>query len=239
MNERLEILVDNASLLSKTDQKAFAMVRRMGFGASDASILLGVNPFPNGTIKLLIEQKRSETLTADEVAIGQMVNVRKGSDLEPLILQKFIDITGLEVMKPEAMYRIKEFPFLTINFDGITTIDGQLIPVECKFVSMYGNKYWEMNKACTNWQENSERPYMLGGADTIFKDLHMAYGPPDYYITQMQQQLLALKAPYGFFSVIFDKGWEHAIFKIYNSELAKNQLITEGYKCWNEIQRLR
>ena len=91
----LKVLIDNASDLAKHDPEYFAMIRRVGFGASDSSILLGVNPFPNGTIEKLIEQKKSKHLTPDELAIGQMVNVRKGVDLEPLILQKFREKYGI------------------------------------------------------------------------------------------------------------------------------------------------
>ena len=80
---------------------------------------------------------------------------------------------------------------------------------------------------------------MYNDTDDPWEFLHNAYGPPAYYIAQIQQQMLALNAPYGFFSVIFDKGWEHQIFKVYSNHRAKQRLIIEGYSCWNEIQRLR
>ena len=236
--EGLEIVVENASYLAEHDNAAFALARKMGLGASDASVFLGLMSKWKTRQDLIAEKLRMQP-TQEELEINQKEAVRKGKDLEPLILQKFVDVTGLEVIKPEAMYRIIDHPFLTVNFDGITEIDGQKIPVECKFVSMYGNKYWNLQQACTNWQEDTNQPWMMGASEGIFEDMHTAYGPPAYYIAQIQQQMLALNAPYGFFSVIFDKGWEHAIFKVYSNQQAKNRLILEGYSCWNEIQRLR
>lgn len=233
----LEIVIPNASHLAATDNVAFNAARKNGLGASDASAFLGLMSKWK-TRQDLIQEKLRTTPSQEDLEISEKEAVRKGVDLEPLVLQKFVDKTGLTVIKPEPMYRIEAHPYLTVNFDGITEINEQLIPVECKFVSMYGNKYWNMSAACTAFMEDSERPWLLDKTD-IYESMHITYGPPAYYIAQIQQQMLALNAPYGFFSVIFDKGWEHQIFKVYSNEVAKRELILQGYSCWNEIQSLR
>ena len=121
------------------------MLRRNSIGASDSSIILGVNTFTD-TAKL-IEQKCTEGITEEELAIGEKENVRKGADLEPLILQKFEEWSGMETYKPDAMYQLKLFPQLTVNFDGVICLDNTYIPAEAKFVSTYANKYWDRSKA--------------------------------------------------------------------------------------------
>jgi len=240
MNERLKTLVDNASLLSKTDQKAFAMVRRMGFGASDASILLGVNPFPNGTIKLLIEQKRSDTLTADEVAIGQMVNVRKGSDLEPLILQKFQEkymVADNKLKKPEAMYGIKGTQ-LTVNFDGVLSLGILDIPVEIKYVSTYGEKYYEFSKCMgpvLDYNYDGEVPLVEVVPEYVAMKAKQA-GIPVYYYTQLQQQMMALNAPFGYLCVLLDKTWEIKVFKVSADKNIWDELATRSNDLWKQVE---
>ena len=59
----LEEVVPNASELAETDQHAFAMLRRVGLGASDSSIILGVNLYTK--LDELIQQKRSTEVTED------------------------------------------------------------------------------------------------------------------------------------------------------------------------------
>lgn len=233
--KHLEVVCDNAATLSPEE---FTLIRKNGLGASDASIYLGLmNKWR--TRNDLISEKLRLTATEDEIAIGQKEAVRKGTDLEPLILQKFIDATGLECSKPQAMYRLKNYPYLTVNFDGITEIGDQLIPVECKFVSKYGGKYWNREQRIDPTQPLQDTGKFYMDSSDMWENLHMSYGPPAYYIAQIQQQMLALDAPYGFFSVMFDDGWCHEIYKVQRHSKAQQELIVEAYKVWNEIQALR
>ena len=188
----LEIVHPNMSLLNITDQAAFAMVRRSGLGASDSSVILGVNQWT--TLQDLIEEKKSIGLTDHEIEVGNKENVRKGRDLEPIILENFEKNLALTVVKPDPMYRIKEHPQLTINFDGVTVLGEQLIPVEAKFVSAFASKYWDRTKQIHNWYEGN--PLICGGAtiqEHILEEAKL-YGIPGYYYTQVQQQMLGLNA---------------------------------------------
>lgn len=224
------------SELSRTDQTMFAMVRRGGLGASDASVCLGINIWT--TIDDLIEEKRSVGLTAKEIEVGNKENVRKGRDLEPIILQKFQETMGLTVEKPMPMYRLKEHPQLTINFDGVAILGEQPIPVEAKLVSAYATKYWDKTKRILNWYDGT--PMLTGGA-TIqehIKEEAALYGIPDYYYTQIQQQILGLDAPYGYLTVIFDKGWESCTFKIFKDAYMHECLIKESAILWHKIKAL-
>ena len=114
-NTNLEIAVADIDQFSNDD---YIILRRQGFGASDSSILLGVNPYK--TLPELIKEKASNVITAEERAIGEKAAVRKGRDLEPLIIVKFQEAFKKECIKPKDMYRIKNTNCLTVNFDGVT-----------------------------------------------------------------------------------------------------------------------
>lgn len=235
----LHEITPNASYLAKHDPEAFAMIRRAGFGASDSSILLGVNPFPDNTIPKLIKQKQSPTITPEELAIGNLVNVRKGVDLEPLIIKKFqekYDISEEKLYKPTAMYRIGDTP-LTVNFDGVMHIKPFKIPVEVKFVSIWGAKYWDIPKAI------GDKLIMDGDIAELGVEVNSHYlterakeaGLPIYYYTQIQQQMLALDAPFGYIAGLFDKEWEIKVFKVMADEQVHKKLIEEAEKLWNQV----
>jgi predicted phage-related endonuclease len=240
MNDKLILLVENAAEMSRSDQDSFRMIRRQGFGASDSSILLGVNPFPNGTIEKLLEQKRSVVATADEMAIGQMVNVRKGSDLEPIIMRKFEQVCGLEegrVEKPEGMYGIIG-THLTVNFDGVLSLPPYTVPVECKYVSAYGGKHYNLAKAQGHTLASSIYDLMPLGSEV--NNIYLTRradeaGIPIYYYTQVQQQLLALDAPFGFLAALFDKDWELKVFTIMADPLVQNALVHKDAYYWERI----
>lgn len=242
MNETLQVLVENAAELSRNDQDAFRKIRRMGFGASDSSILLGVNPFPNGTIAELLEQKRSPVATQAEIDIGNMVNVRKGSDLEPIIMRKFEQQFKLEeglVEKPEAMYGIIG-THLTVNFDGVLPIPPYQVPVECKFVSAYGGKHYNQGKAALPGLPLTAYTYDLMQLGSEVNSIYLTRraeeaGIPIYYYTQIQQQLLALKAPFGFLAALFDKDWELRVFTVMADENVHRALIEADEKYWQQI----
>ena len=80
----IKVILENIGALPN---EMYALVRRNGFGASDSSVLLGVNPYKN--INELIKEKATMTISEEEKEIGTKVAVRKGNDLEPLIITKY------------------------------------------------------------------------------------------------------------------------------------------------------
>ena len=234
----LKVIAENAAMLSQTDQEQFALLRRAGFGASDSSIILGVNPFPDGTIAKLLEQKRSPVVTQSELDIGQLVNVRKGADLEPIILRKFrekFNVTEDYIEKPSAMYRIEDTP-LTVNFDGIYIVPPYTVPVECKFISTYGAKYYNMGKAISNLNALYDLKELGTEVNSIYLTRRAEEaGIPIYYYTQIQQQLLALNAPYGYLAALFDKDWELRTFAVMSDERVQNKLMEVAKLLWGQL----
>lgn len=236
----LEIAVRNIDQVSKEE---FTQLRRQGFGGSDSSVLVGVNPFSN--ISELIQSKLRTELSAEEKAIGQLASVRKGNDLEPLIVTKTSEILKTTVFKPPHMYRFKDFPYLTMNFDGVTDIDGkQYVPVEIKVCTYKGEKHYNKFKAI--FDESKPEGQQAAPEQTDISNNNMSieeraahYGIPAYYFTQVQQEMMALDAPFGFLAVLFESDWYVRIFKIYKDPKTQNAIIVQGYKTWQKIEQIK
>lgn len=232
----LDTLIENVSDLSEDE---YALARRKGLGASDSSILLGVNPYKKQSD--LIIEKRSKVITDEERAIKMKDAVRKGFDLEPLILQKYVKLTGNpEPIKPTAMYQIKQTPCLTINFDGVGQVDESIVPVEAKFVTTYGDKYYNRNNAFKReFGECSLVRSCRAYTDAVdrIKAKAEACGIPPYYYTQVQQQVYGLGSPFGLLTALHDKGWETCVYFVPRDEECIRNIIISGTKTWMKIDR--
>lgn len=236
----LEVAVENIDNVSKEE---FTQLRRQGFGGSDSSILVGVNPF--STISDLIQSKIRTELSEEEKAIGQLASVRKGNDLEPLVITKASEILKTTVFKPPHMYRFKDFPYLTMNFDGVTDLDNkQYIPVEIKVCTYRGEKHYNKFKAFYDeslpegQQLKMEQPD-ISEANMSIEERAAHYGIPPYYFTQVQQEMLALDAPFGYLAALFESDWYVRIFKIYKDPKTQNAIIVQGYKIWQKVEAIK
>lgn len=221
---------------AKNDKELFIKLRRNGFGASDSSIILGVNPYED--LPNLLAKKMSNVVTTEELAVGDKENVRKGADLEPLILSKAEEFFNMEIYKPQAQYRLRACPQLTTNFDGIMNVCGMLIPVEAKYVSPFANKYWNRQAAI---DKPSDRGYITPSIQILDMKQYILKcaekcGIPPYYYTQVQQQMLALNAPFGYLAALFDKGWQLLIFKIYKDQNICDSLECKSAEAWKVIK---
>lgn len=239
MNDILKHLEDNLIVVadvSKLTEEEYGLIRKGSLGASDASIVLGVNLYK--TKEQLVVEKQSKFITDEEKEIGKKPAVKKGRDLEPITLGKFTQATGLELIKPSFMYKHKEYPYLTTNFDGVA-IEQTIIPVEAKIVTKYGEKYYKkympLDKTLTITHQHSH---------TLIE--HIKYwadkcGIPAYYYTQVQQQILFLdtaeyKTPYGYLCCIFDDSWDFCYFYVPRDDYTISHIISEGAKLWERIE---
>lgn len=238
--ENLPIEIDQADMQSITNDQ-YIMFRREGFGTSDSSILLGVNPYKN--IAQLLREKTSDTISEEEREIGKKTAVRKGKDLEPLIIAKWSVAANKTIIKPTPQYRLKAMPYLKFNFDGVSFVEGRYIPDEIKVVTNSGERNYDISKA--TYMEDF-------GFFPIKEDVTMYpwsiekkaehYGIPPYYYTQLQQQILGLDAPYGYLAVIFDRTWKVYAFFVHRDNSVINMILTEAPKAWvkrNQILRMK
>lgn len=237
-NLPIKIYVNDIDKVLEEDHEQFAILRRNGLGGSDSSVVLGVNPYTARSE--LIKQKASNILTEEEKAVGEKTAVRKGNDLEPLIITKTTKFLGTEVFKPKDMYRFKEYPWLTMNFDGVSKNEEGYYPVEIKVVTIYGQKHYDFNKAYfieTEGIQSIPPNYAASEINTI-ETKAMQYGIPPYYYTQLQQEMMALDADYGLLSVLRDSDWRIFTFYIHKDPFVQSRIITEGFKVWQEVMQL-
>lgn len=233
----LEIIHPEAYRLAQEDKEKFILLRKVAVGASDTSALLDVNPYK--TYEELLEDKKRTCVTVEELRVGQLEAVRKGSDLEPLILKKFEAWSKLKVTKPSAMYRSKKYPDLLVDFDGLMQIGESYIPVEAKFCSRYATKYWNKDKACAT-PVSGTRSYTKHTDPKLQINLQAEYyGIPAYYYTQIQQQMLLTGTEFGYFAVLLDQGWEFRAYKIFKDELIQQAIIEKSKELMEKVRRTR
>ena len=218
----LEKIVEDVRTLSNEE---FAMARRNGIGASDSSAILRAYPGKFGMSEQeLLNQKCSTVYTEAEKEISDKPNVRKGSDLEPMILDKAEKKLNRKVKKDFSMYRIKKVPYLTVSFDGLTEDNT---PVEAKYCSPYGDKYYDWGKA------GEELP-KFGSTDVI--ECAEFYGIPPYYYVQVQHQMIAAESNEAYLAVLRDKDWTLYLFKIPANKDIQEKIKIEGYKFWQKVE---
>jgi putative phage-type endonuclease len=228
----IEIDVKDIYLLPN-DQ--YALLRKQGIGASDASIVLGVNPYK--TVEELIQEKVRQEITEEERAVGQKDAVRKGRDLEPLIIKKFQDYFGIKMMKPPSQYVFKKYPWLKINFDGVTFTPEQYIPVEIKVATYKGVRHYNTMYAIFNEFKDQHSPKPPPPEDLNYAQRAEYYGMPEYYYPQVQQQMLGVNAPYGYLAVLFEQDWSLHVFQCWADKQIQNDIIIKSQKVWEEVER--
>lgn len=236
--EGLPLVVDIAAI-DQYPNEVYALLRKQGLGTSDSSAVLGVNPYTSRNE--LIAEKSRNYLTEEEKGIGDLSAVKKGRDLEPLIIEKATRILQREVIKPVDMYRHTEYPWIKFNYDGVLDDPEQYIPVEIKVVTFRGEKHYNRNLALFDERIGAwnGQPEDFSQHNNSIETKAAQYGIPPYYYTQLQQQIMGLNAPYGYLAVLFDNSWDVVVFFVWKDEKVHNALITEGFKVWNAIEERR
>lgn len=234
-NTPLAVYHTDMELLSKEE---FALIRRNGFGGSDAGVLLGVNPYTS--LQELVVQKASTTLSEKELETGNQVAVLKGNDLEPLIIDKFEQIMGMKTIKPTDMYVFKDWEFLKMNFDGVTGHPGQYLPVEIKVVTKRGEKHYDPFKAFYTEREGfGMLPANYTEANNSIETKAVQYGIPAYYYTQLQDEMMALNAPFGYLCALWESTWTVRIYLIHKDITTWNAIKIQGFKAWEQVEILK
>lgn len=233
----LDVAVDNIQSMSHED---YALKRKNFFGASDSSILCGVNLYK--TLDELLKEKNNKFITKEEKEVGEKAIVRKGYDLEPIILNKAEECLKTceeytELYKPEHMYKFRNIDGLSVNYDGVLVKPNNvLIPVEAKLVSKYGEKYYNKDRTI---EENAtladimESPEM----EAHIKKRALRIGIPAYYYTQVQQEMMGLDAPYGYLAALFDETWTFKLYYVPKDSFVQDHIAKQCAANIGKIKR--
>lgn len=112
--------------------------RRQGIGGSDASTILGVNPY--NSILRLWEDKTGR------YPVEEMENeyTHFGHVMEPVIRREFERRTGYRVRRSNFILQSTEHPFMLADLDGTTRDkEGNICVFEAKTASEYKRPVWE------------------------------------------------------------------------------------------------
>ena len=123
---------------AKMTREEWLQLRRKGIGGSDASVIMGKNPYRS--ILQLWEEKTGKLRVTDE---GNEYTYW-GNVMEPIIRKEFMNRTGLKVRQKHAMIFHKDYPYLFADVDGIVTDErGEKCIFEAKTASQYKAEQWE------------------------------------------------------------------------------------------------
>jgi len=109
---------------NNAERSAWLEERATGIGGSDAAAVCGMSPWATP-----LDVYMSKVGYLDGLGRGhddQTSDMRRGTLLEPVVLQMYTDETGVVVRKPETPYVSAEYPFVRANLDGIA-LDGRPI----------------------------------------------------------------------------------------------------------------
>lgn len=108
--------------------------RKKGLGGSDASAILGFNPWKSA-FELYIDK------TSDHVEEIDNEAIHWGNVLEDVVAQEFTRRTGKKVRRRNQTFKHPEHPFMIANIDR--DVVGEDALLECKTTNAFNSDAWE------------------------------------------------------------------------------------------------
>jgi len=116
--------------------------RKRGICGSDASIVLGLNPYRS--VFELWEDKTGTAENEESSKARHNEAAHFGNVMEPIIIREFQERTGLKVRRKNAMLQSDEYPWMLANLDGeCIHPDYGICGFEAKTASAYKADEWE------------------------------------------------------------------------------------------------
>lgn len=108
--------------------------RRTGIGGSDASTVVGLNPY-NSLYKLYADKKGLISDTTDTEVM------RQGRDFEEYVARRFTEETGKKVRRRNYMFLHDDYDYILADIDR--EIVGENAGLECKTTSLFNKSDFE------------------------------------------------------------------------------------------------
>ncbi len=115
-------------------RKDWLRARQTGIGGSDASAILGFNPWKS-PFQLYVDKTSEYVEEIDNEAIHW------GNVLEDVVAEEFTRRTGIKVRRRNVMFRHKEHDFMMANIDR--DVVGEQALLECKTTNAFNADMWE------------------------------------------------------------------------------------------------
>ena len=117
------------------DRQAWLKLRNSGLGGSDASVIMGMNPWKSRLA--LWAEKTGETEPAD---LSDNMRVYFGTQLEPIVAEWFTKVTGKQVRR-RGMMQSCDHPWMLASLDR--EVVGEKAGLEIKTAGVDQAKYWK------------------------------------------------------------------------------------------------
>lgn len=112
----------------KMSREEWLEQRRKGIGGSDASAILGLNPYSSPLQVYLDKIGKAEEKETTEA-------MRQGTDLEQYVANRFTEDTGKKVKKCNKILQHPDYPWMLANIDR--KVQGENAGLECKTTSPF------------------------------------------------------------------------------------------------------
>lgn len=133
--------------------------RRKGIGGSDASAIMGQNPWASPL-----------TVYFDKVGIApekaETEAMRQGTDCEEVVAARFEEETGLKVRRCYRMFHHPKYPWMQANIDRqVLTGNGKFVGLECKTTSPFNNADFNGGSIPPNYYWQCQHYMAVTGAE--------------------------------------------------------------------------
>lgn len=180
--------------------------KKKGIGASEIAAVLGINRWKSA-IQLYAE-KIGEVEPPD---LSKNEFVEWGKRLEPAIIQGYKKRSGRPAIHFGLLIRSKEHPWALATPDGITGENGE--------ISVMGDSKWPLEVKNTS----------------AFKAEDWEEGCPEYYLYQLQHQMLVTGKPKATIACLLG-GNKLVWTDVYRDETLIKKIIYQGSKFWQMVQ---
>ena len=171
-------------------------------GGSDAGTIAGLNPFKK-PVELYLEKK----MIVESKNIGLPGEV--GNALEPVILAKYQEVSGISVIADDAIHVHPEYEWCVAHLDGISKGIAEQRGIECKSVISPATM--------PLWSKNEDD------------------GIPDYVLAQVQHYMAVTGLKVFDVAVLLGNS-DFRIYTIVRNDDFIEQLMKRELDFWNKLQ---
>lgn len=142
------------------DRSKWLEMRKTGIGGSDASVIVGLNPW-----KSKFELWLDKTNQAQEVDKPDNEYIYWGNVQEELVANRFCELTGKKVRRC-GMLRNNEHPFMLADIDRLVV--GENAILECKTTASWNSNEWEGDNLPDAYYIQVQHYLAVGGYDKAY-----------------------------------------------------------------------
>ena len=134
-------------------------LRRCGIGGSDASTIVGLNPW-GSKLELYADKMGLIPEKEDNEAM------RQGRDFEDYVAQRWCEVTGKKVRRENHILYNDDYPWAFANLDRVVV--GEKAILECKTTSVYNKSDFENGEVPDNYYVQCQHYLAVTGYDKAY-----------------------------------------------------------------------